>query len=396
MTRVSPKTVLLCGGLILALSLGIRHSFGLFLQPMSLDLGWGREVFAFAIALQNLMWGVLQPFAGMIADRFGAGRMIVVGTVCYTAGLALMALSDSVLALSLSAGLLIGIGLSGTGFSVVYGVIGRRFSESKRSFALGLAGAAGSFGQFAMLPAAQFAISGMGWFSSILLLAGLAGLMAPLGRALVENVKHVNTQSPREALVEAKSHKGFWLLSFGFLVCGFQVVFIATHLPAYLADLAMPAHVAATALALIGLFNIFGTLACGWLGGQVSKKMLLSSLYLLRGLAIAAFVALPASPASVYLFAAVIGLLWLGTVPLTIGIVAQVFGVKYLSMLFGIVFLFHQAGSFLGAWLGGRLFDVTASYQSVWVIAIALSAIAAILNWPIDERPLPRAVTSPA
>jgi MFS family permease len=390
MRDLNPKVVLLCGGLILALSLGIRHSFGLFLQPMTVDLNWGRGVFAFAVALQNLVWGLVQPFAGMIADRHGAGRVIAAGTVAYAAGLALMAFSDDALALSLSAGLLIGIGLSGTGFSVVYGVIGRRFSEDKRSFALGIAGAAGSFGQFAMLPVAQTAISGWGWLASLIALSALAGLMAPLGRALVEGEKHASAQSPRHALNEAKAQSGFWLLSFGFLVCGFQVVFIAIHLPAYLTDSGLAPHVAAVALALIGLFNIFGTLACGYFGGFVSKKRLLSGLYLLRGVAIAVFVAAPATEASVYVFSAVIGLLWLGTVPLTSGIVAQVFGVKYLSMLFGIVFLFHQAGSFLGAWAGGALFDLTGSYQTVWMIAIALSCVAAILNWPIDERPLVR------
>ncbi|MGH8726612.1 MAG: MFS transporter [Burkholderiales bacterium] len=386
------RTIVLCGGLILTLSLGIRHSFGLFLQPMSADLNWGREVFAFAIALQNLVWGIFQPFAGMIADRHGGGRVIAVGSLSYLAGLVLMGLSQSGMALSLSAGLLIGIGLSGTGFSVVYGVIARNVPAENRSFALGLASAAGSFGQFAMLPAIQFSISATGWFLSILILAALAGLIAPLGRALAGNPRHASTQSPRQALAEARAHTGFWLLSFGFFVCGFQIVFIATHLPAYLADLAMPAHVGATALALIGLFNIFGTLACGYLGGRASKKTLLSGLYLLRGFAIAAFVALPASEASVYFFAAVMGLLWLGTVPLTSGIVAQVFGVKFLSMLFGIVFLFHQAGAFFGAWVGGLLFDVTDSYQSVWIIAIVLSGVAAILNWPIDERPLARAL----
>lgn len=396
MQNINPRTVVLCGGLILALSLGIRHSFGLFLQPMSSDLGWGREVFAFAIALQNLLWGMLQPFAGMIADRHGAGRVIAAGALCYAAGLALMAMSDSALALSLSAGALIGIGLSGTGFSVVYGVVARSVSSAQRSFALGVVAAAGSFGQFAMLPGTQFSISGMGWFTSLLVLAVVAALMAPLGRALVEPGTLSSTQSVREALREAKSHKGFWLLSFGFFACGFQIVFIAIHLPAYLGDRAMPAQTAATALALIGLFNIFGTLACGWLGGRFSKKSLLCGLYLLRGLVIAVFVALPVSPASVYAFAAAMGLLWLGSVPLTSGMVAQIFGVKYLSMLFGIVFLFHQVGSFFGAWLGGLLFDVTGSYQIVWIIAIALSGVAAILNWPIDERPLTRAAANPA
>lgn len=380
---------------MLTLSIGLRHGFGLFLPPMTLEHGWGRETFAFALALQNLLWGIMQPVSGMIADRYGAGRVLVAGAVLYVAGLVLMALSQTGLGLALSAGVLIGIGLSGTTFSIVFGVIGRTFPKEKRSMALGVAAAAGSFGQFAMLPLEQSLITGVGWFYALLIIAAIAMLMAPLSAALVEDRAGPADNSPRqstmEAIREAGRHRGFVLLTVGFFVCGFQVVFIAVHLPAFLLDKGLAPEVGMTALALIGFFNIVGTWIGGWLGGKVSKKYVLSGLYFSRSVVIAVFLLLPITPASVYVFAAALGLLWLATVPLTNGVVAQIFGVQYLSMLGGFVFFSHQIGSFLGVWLGGFMYDRTGAYDLVWIIAIALGIVAAIVNLPIDDREIQRA-----
>jgi predicted MFS family arabinose efflux permease len=391
----TPTVVLICGGLILAFSLGIRHGFGLFLQPMTMDLGWGRETFAFSMALQNLLWGAAQPLSGMLADKYGAGRVLASGAVLYAAGLALMALSQSGLALDLSAGLLIGLALSGTTFSVVFGAVGRTFPPEKRSMALGIAGAVGSFGQFVMLPLEQFLIGGFGWLEALLIIAAMATIMAPLSAALVERRTGpgVGTvrQSAMDAMKEALAHRGFVLLTLGFFVCGFQVVFISVHFPAFLLDRGLSAQTGMMALALIGFFNIIGSYLAGWLGGMLSKKYLLSALYIGRSVVIVIFLLLPITPLSVYLFAAAIGILWLATVPLTNGLVAQIFGVQYLSMLGGFVFFSHQIGSFLGVWLGGYLYDRTGSYNLVWLIAIALGVVAAIANLPIDEREIRRA-----
>jgi MFS family permease len=388
----TPVVVLACGGAILALSMGIRHGFGLFLQPMSLDLGWGRETFAFALALQNLLWGAAQPVTGMLADRYGSGRVLAGGAMLYVLGLALMALSQSALGLTLSAGLLIGLGLSGTTFAVVLGAVGRAYPPERRSMALGTAAAVGSFGQFAMLPIEQTFISSFGWFHALFLLAIIAALMVPLAAALAEPKKAAaaSHQSVAEALREAAGHRGFILLTLGFFVCGFQVVFIAVHLPAYLIDRGLTAQTGMIALALIGLFNVIGSYVAGYWGGKVSKKYLLSGLYFLRSIVIIVFLLAPLSPASVYLFSAAIGLLWLATVPLTNGLVAQIFGVQYLAMLGGVVFFSHQIGSFLGVWLGGLLYDKTGSYDIVWAGAVVLGFMAAIANLPIDERTLAR------
>lgn len=390
--------VLLGASLILALSLGIRHGFGLFLAPMSAEFGWGREVFAFAIALQNLIWGLAQPFAGALADRYGAARTVVVGGVLYATGLALMALADSLWSLSLSAGLLIGIGLSGTSFSVILGVVGRAVPAEKRSLAMGIVAAAGSFGQFAMLPGTLGLIGWLGWSSALLALGLLVALIVPLVGLLRDNPQppQADEQSLGEALREAAGHMGFWLLALGFFVCGFQVVFIGVHLPAYLVDQQLPARVGTTVLALVGLFNVFGTYLAGWLGGRYAKPPLLSALYLLRAAVIVAFVYLPLSEWSAYAFGMAMGLLWLSTVPLTNGTVATLFGVRNLSMLGGIVFLFHQLGAFLGGWLGGWLYDRTGSYELVWQISIALSLMAALLNWPVREQPVARLRTAEA
>ena len=384
--------ILLGASLILALSLGIRHGFGLFLPPMSAEFGWGREVFAFAIALQNLVWGLTQPFTGALADRFGAERTVIVGGVLYAIGLACMGLADSPLSLSLSAGLLIGIGLSGTSFSVILGAVGRAVPMEKRSMAMGIAAAAGSFGQFAMLPGTLGLLSWLGWSVALMALGLLVALIVPLAAMLKDTPLPLPGQEQPlgEALREACSHSGFWLLALGFFVCGFQVVFIGVHLPAYLVDQHLPALVGTTVLALVGLFNIFGTYIAGWLGGRMSKPRLLSALYLARAVVITAFILTPLTVWSAYAFGVAMGLLWLSTVPLTNGTVATLFGVRNLSMLGGIVFLFHQLGAFLGGWMGGYLYDHTGSYDLVWQIAVLLSLLAAALNWPVRELPVAR------
>jgi len=370
------------------LSLGSRHGFGLFLQPMTLDLGWNRETFAFAIALQNLVWGCAQPFAGMIADKLGAARVVIAGGLLYAFGLVLMAYSTSGFMFDLSAGILVGLGLSGSGFGVVMGVVGRAVSREKRSAALGLVGAAGSFGQFAMLPYQQGLISHFGWLNALLLLALSSLLIVPLASALAGNNRAVHTsdQSLSAAIHEAATHRGFWYLTVSFLVCGFQTIFIMVHLPAYLVDKGLSPTEGMTALALIGFFNIVGSYGSGLLGGRYSKKNLLVWIYGIRAVAIALFITLPLSTATIWGFGIAMGLTWLGTVPLTNGLVAQIFGVKYLSTLFSIAFLGHQIGSFFGAWYGGYMFDLTGSYTVVWIFCVVLSVIAAVLCVPIDER----------
>ncbi|XXD88624.1 MFS transporter [Pseudomonas sp. Z4-7] len=384
--------VLVGSALILALSLGVRHGFGLFLAPMSADFGWGREVFAFAIALQNLIWGLAQPFTGALADRFGAAKVVLIGGVLYALGLVLMGMADSPWSLSLSAGLLIGIGLSGTSFSVVLGVVGRAVPAEKRSMGMGIASAAGSFGQFAMLPGTLGLIGWLGWSAALLALGLLVALIVPLVSMLKDAPAPLSghEQTLSEALREACSHSGFWLLAVGFFVCGFQVVFIGVHLPAYLVDQHLPASVGTTVLALVGLFNIFGTYTAGWLGGRMSKPRLLTGLYLARAVVIGLFLWLPVTTTTAYVFGMAMGFLWLSTVPLTNGTVATLFGVRNLSMLGGMVFLFHQLGSFLGGWLGGVVYDRTGSYDLIWQVSILLSLLAAALNWPVRERPVAR------
>jgi MFS family permease len=386
--------MLAAGALTLAVSLGIRHAFGLFLSPMSRDNGWTREVFAFAIALQNLVWGAAQPFAGRLADRYGAGKAILAGTSLYVAGLLVMAQARSGSALALSAGLLIGLGLSGTTFPVVFGAIARSTPPERRSLAMGVAMSIGSLGQFAMLPGALSAIEAVGWASTLVALAALGATMAPLSGALFERATpgasaHASMRL-RDVLAEALAHRGFWLLSFGFFVCGFHVVFIATHLPAYLVDRGLGPRTGAVVLALVGLFNIAGSYAAGLLGGRMSKPGLLVGIYALRAVVIGLFFLLPVTEVSAYAFGAAMGFLWLSTVPLTNGTVATVFGVKNMAMLGGMVFFFHQLGAFLGGWLGGRLYVATGSYEVVWWISIALAVVAALLNVPVREVPVAR------
>ena len=384
--------MLACGGLILMLALGTRQSFGLFLRPMSLDLGWGREVFSFAIALQNLVWGLAMPFAGAIADRYGAARVLVAGGLAYGAGVVAMAYATEPLAFQLSAGVLVGLGLSGTGFGVVLAVVARAYPPDKRSVAVGIAGACGSFGQFGMLPLGQAFISAYGWGSALVIFGCVALTMVPLGAALAGRNQAANEsdQPISAALSEAMAHRGFWLATAAFFVCGFQTIFIMTHLPAYLVDRGLSPQQGMAALATVGLFNIFGSYGAGALGARYSKKALLAWIYAVRAVAIALFIAAPVSAAGTYAFAAVIGLTWLGTVPLTNGLVGQIFGLKYLSTLFSISFLGHQLGAFGGAWAGGAVFDLTGSYQPIWIIAIALSVVACALCVPIDERSIVR------
>ncbi|MBF7053066.1 MFS transporter [Halomonas sp. KAO] len=384
--------ILVLGSLVVTLAMGLRHGFGLFLEPMSAELGWGRGVFAFALAIQNLLWGLAQPFAGALADRYGAARIVVVGGALYALGLLFMGLSETALGMTLSAGVLIGLGLSGTTFSVVLGAVGRAVAPEKRSMAMGIVSAAGSFGQFAMLPGTLGLLEWLGWSAALLAMAAIGALLLPLGALLRDRPSPAAAGDLplREALDEALGHRGFWLLCLGFFVCGFQVVFIGVHLPGYLYDNGIAVQVGSTVLALIGLFNIFGTYVTGWLGGRFSKPHLLSWLYLCRAGVITLFLMAPLSPASAYAFGIAMGLLWLSTVPLTNGIVASVFGVQHLSMLGGIVFLFHQLGSFMGVWLGGLLYDLQGDYDVVWKLAILLGVAAAALHWWINETPVQR------
>jgi predicted MFS family arabinose efflux permease len=392
--------VLFCGGMILTIALGVRHNFGLYLQPITADLGIGRETFAFAIAIQNLLYGISQPITGLIADRFGTARVLIGGAILYAIGLCLMSVSSTGLELTLSAGLLIGASLGCSGFSIVFGVIGRSFPPEKRSVALGIAGAAGSFGQFAMLPYGQWLINQVGWHQALVILAITVLVIIPLSSGLVEDKKaqaaSLHKQSVSEALREAAGHRGYMLLCLAYTVCGFQLLFIAVHFPAYLVDQKMTPETGMLGLALIGFFNMIGSYAWGWLGGKHTKKYLLSLLYLLRSIAIAVFISLPVTPMTVYVFAAAIGFLWLGTVPLTGGLIAHVFGVKYLSTLTGIAFFFHQVGSFAGVWIGGYVFDTTGSYTIMWMLTIGMGIVAALLNLPIDDRQIARTAPKPA
>ncbi len=393
---------LLAGALIMSATLGVRQTFGLFITPFSFDHGLPVTQIAFAIALHNLVWGFAQPFAGAAADRFGAAPVVAFGAVVLAAGLAAAAVAPSGAVLVLSMGVLVGIGISCTTFGVVLTAVGRTAPAEKRSTAMGLASAGGSLGQLALVPMAQGLTSSSGTTTSLLALAGCVLLVAPLG-VLLERKSNggVATQEPtkiplRTAVTQALAHPGFRLLTLGFFTCGFQLAFIATHLPNYLFLCHMPVGLGATALALIGLFNMAGSLGFGWLGGRFRQQHLLGWLYLARGVAIAAFFLLPKTQVSVILFAAVIGLLWLGTVPLTSGLVAKVFGTRHLGTLFGVCFLSHQVGSFLGAWLGGYVFDATGSYSLIWGATAAAGLMAALLHFPIKDAPVAIAVPAQA
>jgi MFS family permease len=394
--RLSMRQVLACGAAVVTLSMGIRHGFGLWLQPITQAQGWTRETFAFALAIQNLSWGLFGIFAGMMADRFGAFRVLVLGAVLYALGLVGMAMSPNSLLFALTAGVLIGAAQAGTTYAVVYGVIGRQIDPARRSWAMGVAAAAGSFGQFLMVPVEGFLISGVGWQRALLVLSGAVLLVLPLAFGLREPGFGAAAPASRreqtigQALREAFKYPSFQMLMAGYFVCGFQVVFIGVHMPSYLRDKGLSPQVASYALALIGLCNVFGTYLAGSLGQKLARRKILAFIYFARALVIAVFLWAPLSPMSVYLFSAVMGLLWLSTVPPTNATVAQIFGVAHLSMLGGFVFFSHQVGSFMGVWLGGLLYDRTGSYDIVWYIAIALGIFAGLVNLPVREAPIVR------
>ena len=389
----TPSIILFCGSMVVLLTMGLRISFGLFLKPMSSEFGWGREIFALSMAIQNLLVGVFQPFIGAVADKWGAGRVVATGAIVYALGLYVMSVSSSPFQLYFGAGVLIALGISAAGLGVVLGVVGRVAPPSKRSMALGIITAAGSVGQLLVVPMGQTFLTLFGWSRTFQLYGLITLVMIPLAVALRSQrnpTKDVHEQQLGEALAEASRHRGFWFLTAGFFVCGFHVTFISVHLPAYLTDGGLAAELGAYCLSLIGLFNIFGSITSGVLGGKLSKKYLLSCLYLTRSAVFLGFIIVPLTPWSALTFASVIGFLWLSTVPLTSGLVAQIFGPRYMTMLFGIVFLSHQVGSFSGVWLGGYLYDTTGSYMAVWWLSVALGVVAAALHMPIDERAVSR------
>ena len=387
--------MLIGSALILGLSLGIRHGFGLYLVPMSDEFGWGHNVFSLAIAMQNLVWGIAQPFTGILADKYGSKIVVIVGGVLYTLGLLLMAVSSSSTLLNVSVGLILGLALSATSFTILLSAVGRAAPPEKRSFAMGIASAAGSFGQFIMLPSTLLLLQSIGWSAALIVSAILAAFIIPLAWMLKApiyvspksgNHSDKPTLNFKQILVIARNHKPFWFLSLGFLVCGFQVVFIGIHLPGYLIDHGYTATTGTIFLALVGLFNIIGRFGAGWLGGKYSKTKLLMDLYGLRGITISTFLLLPLSLWTVYSFGIIMGLLWLSTVPLTNGIVANMFGVRYLSMLTGIVFFTHQVGSFFGGWLGGINHDMSGNYNMIWMVSIALSVVGVLVHFFVNEE----------
>lgn len=389
-----PWVFVLAGGLIMGLALGVRHATGMFQLPITMDRNWSREVFGFAIALQNLVWGVAQPITGMIADRFGSLRVIVIGLILYAVGLAWMSVATTPAEFTLSAGIVVGVALSGTSFGVIYGALSRMVPPARRGWALGVAGAMGGFGQFAMVPLAQGLIDQLSWSGALSWLAIACAAFVPLAFPIRDSANggqlQESNQSMRAALAEAFQHRGFWLLILGFFACGFQLAFIALHLPAYLSGKGLSGNAAVAGLAIIALSNVAGTYCCGWLGGLFRRKYLLSAIYLVRAGVMALFFLLPLTTWSLYLFCFAMGFIWLGTVPLTNGLISQIFGVKYITTLFGFVFLGHQLGSFFGVWLGGYLFDATNSYDLVWIIGIGLGVVAALLHYPINDQQLPR------
>lgn len=388
--------VIFCAAAIVTLAMGVRQAFGLFLPDMSADLGIGRSSFGLALALQNLLFGLVQPFVGAMGDRHGAGRVVAGGSLLYVAGLVAASMATSAIGLHLSFGLMVGMALSATTFVVVLGAVGRVVPAEKRGMAFGIVTAGGSLGQFLVVPAGQLLIGELGWRMALVAMAGLIAVMLVLAigvagkPATATQRGDVADQSMAQALREASGNRNFWLLNGGFFVCGFHVAFIATHFPAYLTDKGLGLAIGANALALVGLFNIFGSYLFGMWGDRWSKKGLLAALYAARSAVMVAFLVAPLTPISALLFAAAMGFLWLGTVPLTSGLVGQIFGMRYLSTLYGIVFLGHQVGSFFGAWLAGLMFDWTGNYDSIWVASVALGLIAALLHLPISERPVAR------
>ena len=390
----TPLVVIVAGCLIAMVGFGIRSIFGLFLEPMTIARGWDRETFALAMAIQNLLWGLGVPLAGAIADRYGPTRVLAIGAVIYAVGVWGMAEATSGLALHLFAGVLTGVGVAFTAFSLALAAMARVVGPERRSLALGLGTAAGSFGQVVFSPLGIIFINLYGWYPALLILAASALVIIPLALALPSSTaakgEPATDQSLMQALSEAAAHRGYVLLTIGFFVCGFHVAFITVHFPAYVQDLGLAAEVGAASIAIIGLFNIVGSFASGAAGQRWSKKGSLATIYFARAITILVLLMAPKTAVTIYLFAGVMGLLWLSTVPLTTGIVAQVFGLRYMATLFGIVFFSHQLGSFLGIWLGGSLYDTTGSYDGIWWAGVALGVMAAVIHLPINERPLPR------
>lgn len=393
----APLVIVVAGCLISLITYGLRTSFGLFVDPLSDGRGWGREVFALSLAIQNLVWGLGQPAAGAIADRYGSGRILALGGAVYALGVALMAASTTPLTLHLTAGVLVGIGLSGGSFTIVIAALGRLMPPDRRSWAMGMATAAGSFGQFVFAPLGQAFISSYSWTTALVMLAAFAVIVPVLAAALRGGGAQEDgpSLSLRQATRGAFGHGSYLLLVSGFFVCGFHVAFITTHLPPHLTDSGVSPRIAAWSLALIGLFNVAGSYGAGVLGNRGSKRRLLSGIYVARAVAIALFIALPPDPTVVLGFAAAMGILWLSTVPLTSGLVAVMFGTRYLGTLFGFVFLSHQIGAFLGVWLGGVAYEQTGSYAPVWWAGVVLALVAASLHWPIAERRAPDFAAAP-
>ncbi len=392
LTPRSRWMIVIAGGLLMGLSLGVRHTQGLFMQPVVGAHGWTLEAFGFALALQNLVWGAAQPFTGMIADRYGSARVLFVGMAAYALGLLLMADAATPLGFALSNGVLIGIALSGTAFGTVYGALSRIFEPAWRSWALAVAGAVGGLGQFCLVPAVQAMLGRMDWTLTAAALCVLILVCAPLAVLLRDRRTGTAWAGPRQsipdALREAFRHRGFWLLNMGFFACGFQLAFIATHLPAYLMDHGLSLAQAGTALALIALANVFGTYTCSRIGGVWRIKRVLAVIYAARVAGMLVFLWLPVSAPSTYAFAVLMGFLWLGTAPLTNELVLRIFGVRYIATLFGLVFFGHQVGGFFGVWLGAIAYDATRSYDLLWLGSIAVGIVAALLHWLIDDAPL--------
>ncbi|MFT5350775.1 MAG: putative MFS family arabinose efflux permease [Planctomycetota bacterium] len=394
----TPLIVIIAGCLIAMVGFGVRSSFGMFLEPMTVARGWNRETFAFAMALQNLLWGIGVPIASAISDRMGPSKVIAFGAVLYALGTLGMAEAESGFALHMTAGIICGLGVAFTAFSIALAAIANVVGPERRSMALGLGTAAGSFGQVIFSPIALSFISAYGWHSALWILGSTALVIIPLALCLPNSSasssakESQHEQSLRQAVEEAARHRGFVLLAFGFFVCGFHVAFITVHFPAYIKDLGLDARVGAYAISIIGLCNIFGSLAAGYVGQRWSKKGSLSFIYFTRAIVIAILLASPKTEMTIYLFSMAMGILWLATVPLTFGIVAQIFGMRYMATLVGLVFFSHQIGSFSGIWLGGYLYDSNGSYDPIWWAGIVLGVLAAIIHFPIDERPVDRLV----
>lgn len=398
----TPAVVVFCGCLIAMITFGPRSTLGLFMTPLSATHDWGRDVFALALAFQNILWGLGQPFAGAIADRFGIVRVLSAGALLYALGLYLMTQADTPGMMNLSAGVLVGFGLSGCSFNMVVAAFGKLVPENWRSMSFGFGTAAGSFGQFLFAPLGVSMIDSLGWQNALLVFAGIVLLVIPFSLALasppasIDGSKSRPTQSLSNALAEAFKHRSYVLLVLGFFTCGFQLAFITVHLPSYLVDRGLSAQIGGWTIAMIGIFNIIGSLLSGWLGNRMPKRFILSTIYFLRALSIVVFISIPASPAATLVFAAVTGLLWLSTVPPTSSLIAIMFGTRWLAMLFGFAFFSHQVGGFLGVLLGGIVFERTGSYDPVWWLAVLFGLLSALINLPINEKPVVRSALQPA